>query len=95
MLVTPLTSVALNAGGNDLHPGRSYRSNYYKEYSSLKFDVVRSPQQQEGWNRLTEMTLSRGVLGKPFLLHEKSKDQSDPLIVIIQLQHIPRNIPDG
>lgn len=42
---------------------------YYKEYSQLKFDIVRSPKQIERWNRLTRMHLQKSgdiYKAKPF-----------------------------
>ncbi|GET52772.1 hypothetical protein GLOIN_2v1478893 [Rhizophagus irregularis DAOM 181602=DAOM 197198] len=45
--------------------------NHYKEYSKLKFDIVRSPQQITHWNRLTKSVLNQEYcsdITKPYIL---------------------------
>lgn len=44
---------------------------HYKEYSKLKFDIVRSPQQITHWNRLTKSVLNQEYcsdITKPYIL---------------------------
>ncbi|CAB5379884.1 unnamed protein product [Rhizophagus irregularis] len=60
---------------------------YYKQYHYLKFDVARSPQQVEIWNRLTHSILHQEHpyqgFHKPYILN-----RADP-IRPKQLQHLP------
>uniref|UniRef100_U9UVA6 Uncharacterized protein n=1 Tax=Rhizophagus irregularis (strain DAOM 181602 / DAOM 197198 / MUCL 43194) TaxID=747089 RepID=U9UVA6_RHIID len=57
---------------------------YYKQYSSLRFDVIRSPQQIERWNRLTRSIISQEQQSrfiKPFIIKQPSARIPDPIIL--------------
>ncbi|PKB99347.1 hypothetical protein RhiirA5_505754 [Rhizophagus irregularis] len=60
---------------------------YYKQYHYLKFDVARSPQQVERWNRLTHSILHQEHpyqgFHKPYILNRAAPIRPK------QLQHLP------
>lgn len=56
---------------------------YYKSYSHLRFDAVRSPQQLQRWNRLTNGTLNQErqtYKVKPFILNEPEPGLPNPTV---------------
>ncbi|RGB38833.1 hypothetical protein C1646_755245 [Rhizophagus diaphanus] len=64
---------------------------YYKDYSNLRFDVVRSPQQTIRWNRLTSSILGqeRHLCNiKSYILHPSSSNVYNPT-VFKQIHHLP------
>ncbi|GBB99963.1 hypothetical protein RclHR1_00370004 [Rhizophagus clarus] len=64
---------------------------YFKEYKRLQFDIVRSPQQIQRFNRLSTLVLSQNANAKykkPFILGAL-KDGMKPTTVLKQLHHCP------
>ncbi|PKY45735.1 hypothetical protein RhiirA4_420081 [Rhizophagus irregularis] len=56
---------------------------YYKSYSHLRFNAVRSPQQLQRWNRLTNGTLNQErqtYKVKPFILNEPEPGLPNPTV---------------
>ncbi|GBB98083.1 hypothetical protein RclHR1_03130024 [Rhizophagus clarus] len=67
---------------------------YFKLYKSLKFDIIRSPQQIQRFKRLSTVILKQNAdsaIKKPFMLYEMNdKEKNKPGIVLKQLHHCPR-----
>ncbi|GES84942.1 hypothetical protein GLOIN_2v1772827 [Rhizophagus clarus] len=64
---------------------------YFKEYKRLQFDILRSPQQIQRFNRLSTLVLSHNANAKykrPFILGAQ-KDGMQPATVFKQLHHCP------
>ncbi|GBC02619.1 hypothetical protein RclHR1_04710007 [Rhizophagus clarus] len=79
-------------------PGRQRRKlpdspkwKYFKEYKRLQFDILRSPQQIQRFNRLSTLVLSHNANAKykrPFILGAQ-KNGMQPATVFKQLHHCP------
>ncbi|CAB4415536.1 unnamed protein product [Rhizophagus irregularis] len=69
---------------------------YFKEYRSLRFDIVRSPQQIARWNRLTCSVIRanhHSPFPQPKIIHTPTTQNPNP-VVFKQLRHLPsKNIP--
>ncbi|GBB86887.1 hypothetical protein RclHR1_13320001 [Rhizophagus clarus] len=64
---------------------------YFKEYKRLQFDILRSPQQIQRFNRLSTLALSHNANAKykkPFILGAQ-KEGMQPATVFKQLHHCP------
>ncbi|PKY38389.1 hypothetical protein RhiirA4_451375 [Rhizophagus irregularis] len=67
---------------------------YFKQYGSLRFDIVRSPQQIARWNRLT-CSVMRSEEHSPFtqpkIIRPPTAQEPDPA-VFKQLRHLPTKL---
>ncbi|PKY50560.1 hypothetical protein RhiirA4_423836 [Rhizophagus irregularis] len=77
-------------------PNNSVIRPYFKQYGSLTFDIVRSPQQVARWNRLTCSVIrsnTRSRFSQPKIIQSPSTDNPNP-VVFKQLRHLPtKSIP--
>ncbi|CAB4408563.1 unnamed protein product [Rhizophagus irregularis] len=78
------------------NPNETSTRPYFKEYRSLRFDIVRSPQQIARWNRLTCSVIRanhHSSFPQPKIIHTPTTQNPNP-VVFKQLRHLPsKNIP--